>query len=70
MTDDIHDKRVIVEIPEMWFGMFVRWFASVPLVSVPSKYVIAVHRAFMCCEDSYQEFYGEQLDMFKESNDE
>lgn len=61
---EIDKDSVLVEVPAVWFATFVRWLGSVPVVQVPAKYILAVHRVFGCFEESYEEVYGEQLPLF------
>ncbi len=63
------ERNIVVEIPAIWFSYFVKWLGAIPIVSVPSQYVVAVHRVFGCFEESYEEYYGKQLSLFKESKD-
>jgi hypothetical protein len=65
VTDE--KKNVLISIPEAWFASFVRWLGKVPISSVDRLHVINVHRVHCCFAESYEEYYGEQLDFFKEN---
>lgn len=62
---EVKSDVVLVSIPASWFAQFTIFLATIPVAYVKPEHIIAVHRVWQCFEESYEEVYGEQLDLFK-----